>query len=80
MSGRGYDPGVLLRARRFIAEGLGYRLVRGHYMDQDEDRADRWYVVPRDEPDPPREGPGFRTAELAVAEARRLAANIDVGE
>lgn len=41
-----FDEGVILRAHRFRAEMAGYRLERGHYMDGEDDRADRWYVVP----------------------------------
>ena len=41
-----FDEGVILRAHRFRAEMAGYRLERGHYMDREHDRADRWYVVP----------------------------------
>ena len=43
-----FDPNVIIRAHRFRAEMAGYRLVRGHFMDGESDRADRWYPVPSD--------------------------------
>ena len=74
VSDRNFDRGVILRAHRFRAEIVGYRLERGHYMDQDDDRADRWYAVLRSEENPTRGGPGFKTSAEAAAEAERLAA------
>lgn len=41
-----YDPGVIIRAHRFRAEMVGFKLVRGHYAGGDADLATRWYVVP----------------------------------
>ncbi|WP_425154021.1 hypothetical protein [Candidatus Palauibacter sp.] len=69
-----FDRGVILRAHRFRAEIAGYRLVRGHYMDREDDRADRWYVVSASEKNPERTGPGFRTSAAAAREAERRAA------
>ena len=43
-----FDPNVIIRAHRFRAEMAGYPLVRGHFMDGESDRADRWYLVPSD--------------------------------
>ena len=74
VSGRHFDRGVILRAHRFVAELAGFRLERGHYMDQEDDRADRWYVVPLSEETPSRSGSGFKTSAAAAAEAKRLAA------
>lgn len=74
VSGRHFDRGVILRAHRFVAELAGFRLERGHYMDQEDDRADRWYVVPLSEENPSRSGSGFKTSAAAAAEAKRLAA------
>ena len=71
-----FDEGVILRAHRFRCELVGYRLERGHYMDGEDDRADRWYVVPASRTvstAADRTGPGFRTAAAAAAEAERLA-------
>ncbi len=69
-----FDRGVILRAHRFRAEIAGYRLVRGHYMDRADDRADRWYAVSASEKNPERTGPGFRTSAAAAREAERRAA------
>ena len=69
-----FDRGVILRAHRFRAEIAGYRLERGHYMDREDDRADRWYAVPLAEENPKRDGPGYKTSALAAEEAERLAA------
>ena len=71
-----FDKGVILRAHRFRAEMAGYRLERGHYMDGEDDRADRWYVVPasrRVSTGADRSGPGFRAITEAADEAERLA-------
>lgn len=71
-----FDEGVILRAHRFRAEVAGYRIERGHYMDGDDDRADRWYAVPSSREvstDSDRSGPGFRTIAEAADEAARLA-------
>ena len=71
-----FDEGVILRAHRFRAEAVGYRLERGHYMDAEHDRADRWYVVPASRTVSTagdRSGPGFRTISAAADEAERLA-------
>jgi len=71
-----FDEGVILRALRFRADLAGYRLERGHYMDGEDDRADRWYVVPASRTvstAADRTGPGFRTAAAAADEAERLA-------
>jgi len=70
------DQAVILRAHRFRAEVAGYRIERGHYMDGEDDRADRWYVVPSSREvstDADRSGPGFRTVAEAADEAVRLA-------
>ena len=70
-----FDEGVILRAHRFRAELAGYRIERGHYMGGEEDRADRWYVVPvarTVSTAADRSGPGFRTLEAAADEAERL--------
>ena len=77
VSERNFDRGVILRAHRFRAELVGYRLERGHYMDQDDDRADRWYAVPVSEENPTRSGSGFKTSAEAAAEAERLAAEAE---
>ncbi|MDE0357762.1 MAG: hypothetical protein OXN92_08460 [Gammaproteobacteria bacterium] len=72
-----FDEGVILRAHRFRAESVGYRLERGHYMDGEDDRADRWYVVPSSREvstGTDRAGPGFRSVKSAADEAERLAA------
>ena len=71
-----FDQGVILRAHRFRAESVGYRLERGHYMEGEDDRADRWYVVPASRTvstAADRSGPGFRTIKTAADEAERLA-------
>ena len=71
-----FDEGVILRAHRFRAEMVGYRLERGHYMDKEDDRADRWYVVRASQhvsTAADRSGPGFRTSGAAAAEAERRA-------
>ena len=71
-----FDEGVILRAHRFRAEMAGYRLERGHYMDGEDDRADRWYLVPASRAvsaAADRTGAGFRTAAAAADEAERLA-------
>ena len=71
-----FDEGVILRAHRFRAEMAGYRLEREHYMDGEDDRADRWYVVPASRKvsaPADRTGPGFRSAAAAADEAERLA-------
>jgi len=71
-----FDEGVILRAHRFRAEMAGYRLERGHYMDGEDDRADRWYAVPASRQvstAADRLRPGFRTIEAAADEAERLA-------
>ena len=73
---RDYDEGVILRAHQFRAEMAGYRLVRGHSMEGEDDRADRWYVVPASRTistAADRAGPGFRKVEAAADEAERLA-------
>lgn len=71
-----FDEGVILRAHRFRAEMAGYRLERGHYMDGEDDRSDRWYVVPASRTvsvAADRTGPGLGTAAAATAdEAERL--------
>ena len=70
-----FDAGIILRAHRFRAEMAGYRLERGHYMDGDDDRADRWYIVPASRTvstAADRTGSGFRTAAAAADEAERL--------
>ena len=67
-----FDEGVILRAHRFRAEMAVYRIERGHYMDAEDDRADRWYVVPasrKDSTGPDRSGQGFRTIAEAADEA-----------
>ena len=84
-----FDEGVILRAHRFRAEMVGYRLERGHYMDKEDDRADRWYVVPASQhvsTAADRSGPGFpherrgggrgRAARPAEGGGRRLGARI----
>ena len=71
-----FDEGVIVRAHRFRAESVGYRLERGHYMDGEDDRADRWYVVPASRTvstAADRMGPGFRSIKAAADEAERLA-------
>lgn len=71
-----FDEGVILRAHRFRDELAGYRLERGHYMDGEDDRADRWYVVPASQKastGTDRSGPGFGTIGEAAVEAERLA-------
>lgn len=71
-----FGEGVILRAHRFRAGLAGYRLERGHYMDGEDDRADRWYVVPASltvSTAADRKGSGFRTAAAAADEAERLA-------
>ena len=71
-----FDEGVILRAHRFRAEMARYRLERGHYMDREHDRADRWYVVPASRTvatAADRSGSGFRTSRAAAEEAERLA-------
>lgn len=71
-----FDEGVILRAHRFRAGMARYRLERGHYMDGEDDRADRWYLVPASctvSAATDRTGPGFRTAAAAADEAERLA-------
>ncbi|MDE2945339.1 MAG: hypothetical protein OXT63_14205 [Gemmatimonadota bacterium] len=71
-----FDEGVILRAHRFRAELAGYRIERGHYMDGEDDRADRWYVVPSSREvstDADRSGAGFRTVAEAADEAVGLA-------
>ena len=71
-----FDEGVILRAHRFRAEVAGYRIERGHYMDGEDDRADRWYVVPVSRTvstATDRSGSGFRTIAEAADEAARLA-------
>ncbi|MDE2879121.1 hypothetical protein [Candidatus Palauibacter soopunensis] len=71
-----FDQGVILRAHRFRAESVGYRLERGHYMEGDDDRADRWYAVSasrRVSTAADRSGPGFRSIKAAADEAERLA-------
>ncbi|WP_419950679.1 hypothetical protein [Candidatus Palauibacter sp.] len=72
-----FDRGVILRAHRFRAEIVGYRLERGHYMDREDDRADRWYAVPISEKNPRRDGPGHKTSAKAAEEAERLAAEAE---
>lgn len=70
------DEGVILRAQRFRADLAGYRIERGHYMDGEDDRADRWYVVPslrEVSTDADRSGLGFRTVAEVADEAVRLA-------
>lgn len=55
---------------------VGYRLERGRYMEGEDDRADRWYVVPASRTPSAaaeRSGPGFRTIKAAADEAERLA-------
>lgn len=32
-----FDEGVILRAHRFRAESVGYRLGRGYYMDGEDE-------------------------------------------
>lgn len=61
MSPENFDRGVILRALRFRARLAGYRLERGHYMDQPDDRADRWYLVPEADSNASRSGDGYRT-------------------
>lgn len=71
-----FDAGVILRAHRFRAESVGYRLERGHYMEGEDDRADGWYVVPTSRTvstAADRAGPGFRSIKAAADEAERLA-------
>ncbi|MDE2720473.1 hypothetical protein [Candidatus Palauibacter polyketidifaciens] len=71
-----FDEGVILRAHRFRAEWVGYRLERGHCMEGEDDRADRWYAVAASRTvstAADRSGPGFRTIEAAADEAERLA-------
>lgn len=71
-----FDEGVIVRAHRFRAESVGYRIERGHYMDGEDDRADRWYVVPASRTvstAADRTGPGFCTITAAADEAMRLA-------
>ena len=71
-----FDESVILRAHRFRAEVAGYRLERGHYMDGENDRADRWYMVPASRTvskAADRAGPGFRTIAEAADEAERMA-------
>lgn len=67
---KAFDGGVILRAHRFRAKVAGYRLERGHTMDGEDDRADRWYVVARDvEPEEEAEhraGGGYRSASEAA--------------
>ena len=75
-----FDRGVILRAHRFRAEIVGYRLERGHYMDREEDRADRWYAVPVSEQNPTRDGPGHKTSAEAAEEAERLAAEAEAAK
>ena len=67
-----FDRGVVVRALRFRAKLDGFRLERGHYMDRDDDRADRWYAVPLGDRDAPRSGEGFPTITAAADEAQRL--------
>ncbi|MDE2879649.1 hypothetical protein [Candidatus Palauibacter soopunensis] len=70
-----FDQGVILRAHRFRAESVGYRLERGHYMEGEDDRADRWYVVPasrRVSTAADRSGPGFRSIKAAADDAKRV--------
>lgn len=43
-----YDPGVIIRAYRFRAALVGYKLVRGATMDPERDSAMAWYAVPLD--------------------------------
>lgn len=72
-----YDAGVILRAHRFRAERAGYRLERGHYMDGESDRSDRWYIVPTGtDPDHAaewRRGSGYRSAADAAKAAEERA-------
>ncbi|WP_420439809.1 hypothetical protein [Candidatus Palauibacter sp.] len=71
-----FDEGVILRAHRFRTEVAGYRIERGHHMGGEDDRADRWYVVPSSRKvstGADRSGPGFRTVAEAADEAVRLA-------
>ncbi len=72
MSKAKFDPGVIVRALRFRAKLDGFRLERGHYMDQPDDRADRWYAVPLEDSDASRSGDGFPTIAEAADEAERL--------
>ena len=76
LRGGGVDNGgVILRAHRFRAAIFEYRLERGHYMDGEHDRADRWYVVLTSRPvsaAADRSGRGFRTIEAAADEAEQL--------
>lgn len=70
-----YDPSVIIRAYRFIAEVAGYRIVRGDYMDQPNNRADRYYNVSLDadhaeETFVKGRSPGYRTLKLAADAAR----------
>lgn len=67
-----FDPTVAVRAHRFRAKIAGYRIVRGHFMDKGNDRADRYYLIPLDNPDAERDGSGYRTIKMAadVAEER----------
>lgn len=66
VSSANFDPGVILRALRFRAQLAGYRLERGHYMDQPDDRADRWYLVPASDDNAPRSGSGHPTIAEAM--------------
>lgn len=71
-----FDEAVVLRAHRFRAESVAYRLERGRYMEGDHDRADRWYVVPASRTvstATDRSRPGFRSIKAAADDAERLA-------
>lgn len=71
-----FDEGVILRAHWFRAGLVGYRLERGHCMEGDDDRANRWYVVPASgavSTAADRSGSGFRKIEAAADETERLA-------
>lgn len=73
---RRFNPAVIMRAHKFRAEMSGFRLERGHYMSGEDDRADRWYVVPASRAvstSADRTGSGFRTIGQAADEALRLA-------
>ena len=66
MNRRNFDPTVIIRAHRFRAEMAGFKLERGHRMGHEDDRADRWYVVPLHAENPDRSGEGYRTIKAAA--------------
>ena len=74
MTTRSFDPKIIIRAHKFRASEVGFSIVRGAYMDRDEDRADRYYLVPHALSNGKRTGSGFKTIKSAADEAVRLGA------